>query len=1027
MLQRLGLPDERVFTVALADLDRAVEPDHLTSVFVDTGERRGRGRARAARRPHRAAARSGRLPVGRGSRRITRCAATCSKRRTRSWRRSTSSRPTRRAATSRRRVRRARGRARRPPVPGDDPVGARGRGRRVHRRRRRAARARQARAPPPARVRRRARSTDADEVVTNWEQIKKDREGRTSRSSRASRPGCPSLLAVQKLLRKADAVALDPELAAPDLADDEAVGHALATIVAAGKCTTSTRNPRSPDGRAGSAIGSSAWRSSRAHGTSTSRQPTRRPPKRCGTKCDDSGTVRAFVRVTDTGGCSCGDGRAGWRPDAWRSRCSPRRAPGSHRRFRPLGLRPPSPRPRSTARTGATAPADEPAAGVCRPSSTATTTSARACATRARSCSTRRRTCAVRRARRSTSRWGVDQGRARRAASPCSTPASSGATRGRDGRPRRPRRTSTSARPRPPCAVAERRLQRRRSLRRRRLRRDRRSQRQRRRRSRGPDPRPDVQQRRDDDHNGYVDDISGLGLPLRRQRPARHRRATATAPVRPRTRPRPRTAPATSAPARSAAFLPVRVGDSFIADGGRFARRRALRARLRRRRRSRRRSARSTTRRRPSRRSTPRTRAVSSVVASMADEASKHPNLPASLEHTMAVNSVTEKEDLLGPEPNRLPRAQRLHELRRPHVRLDPVGRRARRRRRAVGRHGRPARVDRATPDRTNPRRTCGSGNNVLSANEVMQLVRATADDIDFSTPNAVDPANDFGTSTGGLLDTVRYPTTPGLGRHRSATAGSTRTRSLKAVRDGRIPPEADLTSPALVRRAAGARHRRRCSGRVAAPRADAPTTTASSGRPASSRRRIPATDAWHVVGAGAATCTSRDRRACSRSLDLASGRGRAARRRHRRAGRSRDGPARRGAVQRAGARRRHRPRRRRRRARRASRRSRCSCTTTRTSSRASRAVSTVRRARRARCSPTSTAGGGRRAGRSRPTTAASTCYGANGTDIPGWPVRTPDRVRGGRTARRPRRPTTSTQPGAAIGDGRARRRRPRR
>ena len=36
VLQRLGLPDERIFTVALADLDRTVEADHLTSLFVDT-------------------------------------------------------------------------------------------------------------------------------------------------------------------------------------------------------------------------------------------------------------------------------------------------------------------------------------------------------------------------------------------------------------------------------------------------------------------------------------------------------------------------------------------------------------------------------------------------------------------------------------------------------------------------------------------------------------------------------------------------------------------------------------------------------------------------------------------------------------------------------------------------------------------------------------------------------------------------------------------------------------------------------
>ncbi len=39
VLQRLGLPDERVETLALADLDRAVTPDHLTSVYVDMGGR----------------------------------------------------------------------------------------------------------------------------------------------------------------------------------------------------------------------------------------------------------------------------------------------------------------------------------------------------------------------------------------------------------------------------------------------------------------------------------------------------------------------------------------------------------------------------------------------------------------------------------------------------------------------------------------------------------------------------------------------------------------------------------------------------------------------------------------------------------------------------------------------------------------------------------------------------------------------------------------------------------------------------
>ena len=95
-----GCPTSSVFTVALADLDRDVEPDHLTSLFVDTGDvavgRRARAPARA--RPNGCAARA--AARGTRSRRTTRCGATCSRRRTRSSRRSSSSRPTRPAATS---------------------------------------------------------------------------------------------------------------------------------------------------------------------------------------------------------------------------------------------------------------------------------------------------------------------------------------------------------------------------------------------------------------------------------------------------------------------------------------------------------------------------------------------------------------------------------------------------------------------------------------------------------------------------------------------------------------------------------------------------------------------------------------------------------------------------------------------------------------------------------------------------------------------------------------------------------------
>jgi tetrapyrrole methylase family protein / MazG family protein len=47
VLQHLGLPDENLGTVALADLDRDVEPDHLTALLVDGGT--GQSSATAAR------------------------------------------------------------------------------------------------------------------------------------------------------------------------------------------------------------------------------------------------------------------------------------------------------------------------------------------------------------------------------------------------------------------------------------------------------------------------------------------------------------------------------------------------------------------------------------------------------------------------------------------------------------------------------------------------------------------------------------------------------------------------------------------------------------------------------------------------------------------------------------------------------------------------------------------------------------------------------------------------------------------
>ena len=103
-----------------------------------------------------------------------------------------------------------------------------------------------------------------------------------------------------------------------------------------------------------------------------------------------------------------------------------------------------------------------------------------------------------------------------------------------------------------------------------------------------------------------------------------------------------------------------------------------------------------------------------------------------------------------------------------------------------------------------------------------MQIVRSSADDIDFSTPNAVDPANNFGTleRVSPLLDTVRYPTD----RAGTRPFGYGRINvyeMLKAVRDRRIPPEAMIDGPTWfdVLPAPGTRRRHRRAS--AAARAD--------------------------------------------------------------------------------------------------------------------------------------------------------------------------------------------------------------
>ena len=62
-----------------------------------------------------------------------------------------------------------------------------------------------------------------DAVVTNWEQIKKDEKGHASLVEGIT-PGLPSLIYVQKLLRKAASIGLAPDLPGVRAVGDEATG-----------------------------------------------------------------------------------------------------------------------------------------------------------------------------------------------------------------------------------------------------------------------------------------------------------------------------------------------------------------------------------------------------------------------------------------------------------------------------------------------------------------------------------------------------------------------------------------------------------------------------------------------------------------------------------------------------------------------------------------------------------------------------------------------------------------------------------
>lgn len=333
---------------------------------------------------------------------------------------------------------------------------------------------------------------------------------------------------------------------------------------------------------------------------------------------------------------------------------------------------------------------------------------------------------------------------------------------------------------------------------------------------------PDFSDGVDDDANGYVDDISGWDFLHDDNDPlddVSYGHGTGEA----RDAAAAHDGEGTFGMCPECSHLPVRVSDSFIAEGGRFAAgvlfaldsgadvvQEAL----------------------GSISNPPQSQAAITaahrrgvpVIASMADEQSQHANLPAALNHTIPVNSVTESMSLLG-DLGRLVTGSRdtlavngcTNTGGIAWVSVPSDGCSSEATGNAAGMTGLILAAARRAGIEPHPdlvaQGIVGPGQNVLSATEVAQVIRAQADDIDFSTPNAIDTANQFSDPFGQqrFASAKGWDATHGYGRINAYEA-------VRAVTEGEIPPEAELTSPVWFA-PLGTRGRITIEGRAAAVR----------------------------------------------------------------------------------------------------------------------------------------------------------------------------------------------------------------
>jgi hypothetical protein len=237
------------------------------------------------------------------------------------------------------------------------------------------------------------------------------------------------------------------------------------------------------------------------------------------------------------------------------------------------------------------------------------------------------------------------------------------------------------------------------------------------------------------------------------------------------------------------------------------------------------------------------------IVASEADESAGHHNFPAALNHTMVVNSVTHFINQSGvtvPPKTYLAfngctnfGGYTWVSIESNSCSSDATGQ-------SAGMAGllysaarnavKQGVIAPASPSRP------------ITAEEAKQLFRLGAQDIDFSTPKPPGPPNNFAT---GIPASQRFVTTAGWdqitgwGRFGSNAA-------VRLVQAGHIPPEADITSPRWWQ-VLDTKGTVDVVGRVAAPRASSYTYEVQFA-PGVQPPRWPLSDTWTTIATGAGT-----------------------------------------------------------------------------------------------------------------------------------------------------------------------------